>query len=175
MSRHQLHFDIASSPIKSFLDSQKYSPHIICLQETKLQQTHEKDFKELLPGYAQFWASSTAKKGYSGTALFLKDTIAMSDDMRQNNCHTTPAKSQKSISSFFGGNANANESKSKSKARSNKKAGNHSDATAAGDDANASMPLQLLDVRFELEDKRFSGEGRTITAEFDKFFLVNCK
>jgi exodeoxyribonuclease III len=35
-------------------------------------------------------------------------------------------------------------------------------------------PLTVLKVDYDLKDKRFSGEGRTITVEFPNFFLVNC-
>jgi exonuclease III len=35
-------------------------------------------------------------------------------------------------------------------------------------------PLTVLKVDYDLEDKKFSGEGRTITLEFPSFFLVNC-
>jgi exodeoxyribonuclease-3 len=47
----------------------KYKPDIICLQETKA----EKGQAEIdLPEYEEYWNSSTAKKGYSGTAIFTK-------------------------------------------------------------------------------------------------------
>ena len=41
-----------------------------CLQETKLQ---EGQIQLELPGYAQFWCYAE-KKGYSGTAIFAKNT-----------------------------------------------------------------------------------------------------
>ncbi len=46
----------------------KYSPDILCLQETKAEQGQsEVD----LPEYEEYW-NSAAKKGYSGTAIFTK-------------------------------------------------------------------------------------------------------
>ena len=46
----------------------KYKPDILCLQETKAQQGQaEID----LPEYEEYWNSAT-KKGYSGTAVFVK-------------------------------------------------------------------------------------------------------
>jgi len=45
----------------------QHDPHIICLQETKIQTSHEGDFDHILPQYTKYWASSTAKKGYAGT------------------------------------------------------------------------------------------------------------
>lgn len=47
---------------------QEQSPDILALQETKMQP-HQADVP--LEGYHQFW-NSAEKKGYSGTALFLK-------------------------------------------------------------------------------------------------------
>ena len=48
---------------------EKYKPDIICLQETKA----EKGQAEIdLPEYEEYWNSSTARKGYSGTAIFSK-------------------------------------------------------------------------------------------------------
>lgn len=35
-------------------------------------------------------------------------------------------------------------------------------------------PLTVLNVEYELKDKKFSGEGRTITIEFPNFYLINC-
>ncbi len=47
----------------------KYQPDILCLQETKAEQGQaEID----LPEYGEYWNSSKAKKGYSGTAIFTK-------------------------------------------------------------------------------------------------------
>jgi len=46
----------------------KYQPDVLCLQETKAQQGQaEID----LPEYEEYW-NSAAKKGYSGTAIFVK-------------------------------------------------------------------------------------------------------
>ncbi len=47
---------------------EKYSPDILCIQETKAQQEQsEVD----LPEYDEYWCSAE-KKGYSGTAIFTK-------------------------------------------------------------------------------------------------------
>ncbi len=47
----------------------KHNPDILCLQETKAEQGQaEIDF----PQYEEYWNSSMAKKGYSGTAIFTK-------------------------------------------------------------------------------------------------------
>ena len=52
-----------------------YNLDILCLQETKLQTTHEDDFRNHIPGYTSFWCSSVLRKGYSGTAIFVRNDI----------------------------------------------------------------------------------------------------
>lgn len=50
-------------------------PTILCLNETKtsVEKVDEKFiYTEVPPGYAQFWNCSSARKGYSGTAIFSK-------------------------------------------------------------------------------------------------------
>ena len=47
-------------------------PDILCLQETKA----EKGQAEIdLPEFEEYWNSSTRKKGYSGTAIFVKKEL----------------------------------------------------------------------------------------------------
>lgn len=56
---------------KGFMDSfSALDADIFCLQETKLQP-HQIELE--LPGYEQYW-NSAVKKGYSGTAVFTKQT-----------------------------------------------------------------------------------------------------
>lgn len=33
------------------------------------------DFVDVLPGYKSYWSCSVARKGYSGTAIFIRDDI----------------------------------------------------------------------------------------------------
>jgi len=47
----------------------RHKPDILCLQETKAEQGQA---QVDLTGYEEFWNSSEAKKGYSGTAIFTK-------------------------------------------------------------------------------------------------------
>jgi exodeoxyribonuclease-3 len=47
----------------------EHQPDILCLQETKAEQGQAVID---LPDYQEFWNSSRAKKGYSGTAIFTK-------------------------------------------------------------------------------------------------------
>jgi exodeoxyribonuclease-3 len=72
----------------------KHDLDMLCLQETKLQESHLDDPKlkirgHLLEddGYDAYYSCSTAKKGYSGTAVFIKR-------------HCKKSK-QKTIGSFF--------------------------------------------------------------------------
>ncbi|OGG45691.1 exodeoxyribonuclease III [Candidatus Kaiserbacteria bacterium RIFCSPHIGHO2_01_FULL_50_13] len=46
-------------------------PDIVCLQETKAEQ-HQSEID--LPEYKEYWNSSTARKGYAGTAIFTKES-----------------------------------------------------------------------------------------------------
>ena len=144
-----------------------------------MQPTHEADIdadESLLPGYRKFWASSVTKKGYSGTALFIKSGMCMdiaTDTVSSNDKASSevekPTK-QKSIASFFGAAPKTATKKTNKKAT----------ATAVQQDQKCeekdalSESLSLQEVSRELPEARFSGEGRTITAEFDKFYLVNC-
>ena len=57
------------------------APDVICVQEHKLQESHVDDvvtkLRELLPEYpTMHFAVSTAKKGYSGVAVFARATLA---------------------------------------------------------------------------------------------------
>ncbi len=47
-------------------------PDIVCLQETKAERGQAAID---LPEYEEYWNSSTRKKGYAGTAIFVKNTI----------------------------------------------------------------------------------------------------
>lgn len=57
----------------------EYQPDILCLQETKAEQ---RQAVIDLSGYVEYWNSSRTKKGYSGTAIFTRDTpIAVINDI----------------------------------------------------------------------------------------------
>ncbi len=60
---------------KVFIEFVKeYKPDVLCLQETKA----EKGQAEIdLPDYEEYWNSSTRKKGYAGTAIFVKKDFAV--------------------------------------------------------------------------------------------------
>lgn len=57
----------------------KHQPDILCLQETKAEQGQAVID---MPDYIEYWNSSKAKKGYSGTAIFTKiKPIAVINDI----------------------------------------------------------------------------------------------
>lgn len=55
-------------------------PHVLCLQEHKLQEQHlvevEEQLKTVVPGYSCHWAVSTSKAGYSGVVCLVSNDIA---------------------------------------------------------------------------------------------------
>lgn len=69
----------------------KHDLDVLCLQETKLQEQHLVDPKlkiresMALPGYDDYWTCSTAKKGYSGTAVFVRRRLTEDDATKKMN------------------------------------------------------------------------------------------
>lgn len=53
----------------------KYSPDVLVLQETKLQDGQGPELGDLLPGYSAHWTYSIKQKGYSGSVAFVRDTL----------------------------------------------------------------------------------------------------
>eukprot|EP00980_Cylindrotheca_fusiformis_P026367 scaffold15973_cov120-Cylindrotheca_fusiformis.AAC.8 len=123
---------------------------MLCLQETKLQETHLDDpklnFRGMLEkdGYKGYWNCSTKKKGYSGTAVFVK-----------NRGKSTPK--QKDIGSFFAPKKGA---LSKKKARLEEE---------LPTDLKALIPT---DVAYTI-GKPIDDEGRTIIMEYPWATLTN--
>lgn len=140
----------------------KHNPDIICLQETKLQNSD--GFQSFLPNYHAHWLHSTKKKGYAGTAVFIKKNIPtkaivpnfslVSED--NNDSKSKPTKRQKTLNQSW----NLNPEKHKS---------DEIEINAIHD-----SDLSVENVFYDLNDSRFIGEGRTITVEFNKFYLVAC-
>ncbi len=68
---------VKKGAIQKFLA--EHRPDILCLQETKAEQG-QAEFD--VSGYEEYWNSSRAKKGYSGTAIFTKiKPIAIINDI----------------------------------------------------------------------------------------------
>lgn len=63
---------MATTNLSKFLNLvSNHNPDIICLQETKLQETLVDEYRDILPEYKSYWSCSTVKKGYSGTVRFI--------------------------------------------------------------------------------------------------------
>lgn len=125
---------------------------LLCLQETKLQDVHLDDpklkFRGCLKeyGYDDYWTCSVEKKGYSGTAVFVK----RSDKKTQK---------QATIKTFF----------------SSKKAGGQkeaSESTAAENQVEAPQRLAPSAVSFGI-GKDIDKEGRTVVLDFPFATIVN--
>jgi exodeoxyribonuclease-3 len=57
-----------------FLDfAKKQSPDILCLQETKAEESQLPDEVRNISGYHSYFSSSKIKKGYSGVAIYTKE------------------------------------------------------------------------------------------------------
>lgn len=134
---------------------EKNNPDILCLQETKLQENHVNDFRDMLSdeGFSSYWSCSVDKKGYSGTAIFVKNG-------GKNSGEVAPKPKQKKLTSFF-----AKPSGDKPKEEESNK---------IKDSINSNPHVNPIEVIYEFTEKKFRGEGRTITIEFESFFLVAC-
>jgi exodeoxyribonuclease III len=65
---------VRKGTLQEFIKTEK--PDIVCLQETKAERGQaEVDLK----AYEEYWNSSTRKKGYAGTAIFVKKDIKVSE------------------------------------------------------------------------------------------------
>ncbi|KAG7346114.1 exodeoxyribonuclease [Nitzschia inconspicua] len=140
----------------------KYNLDMLCLQETKLQEMHLEDPKLKLKGmmeehgFVEHWSCSTAKKGYSGTAVFVKRRSCIPNGEKENGAKATK---QTKIGSFF------------------------SPATSTQvPDSNGSMPDLELPINPEqllptaVTDKlgeTIDNEGRTIILDFPWATVAN--
>lgn len=143
----------------------KHDIDVICLQETKLQEIHVEDPKLKLKGhvlekegYDSHWSCSTTKKGYSGTAVFIKRRTAEGGSADE----TKPKdKKQATLGAFF---VNKNET----------------DASSVNSNAESSN-IGKIDVKHLIPDevscsmgaKEHDEEGRIITMDFPLFSLAN--
>eukprot|EP00571_Detonula_confervacea_P009024 CAMPEP_0172315242 /NCGR_PEP_ID=MMETSP1058-20130122/24562_1 /TAXON_ID=83371 /ORGANISM="Detonula confervacea, Strain CCMP 353" /LENGTH=485 /DNA_ID=CAMNT_0013029289 /DNA_START=185 /DNA_END=1642 /DNA_ORIENTATION=- len=148
----------------------KYQADVICLQETKLQEGHLDDkklklrehFEEKLEGYESHWSYSLTKKGYSGTAMFIKTREGgekVEDGGKGDS--SKKGKKQATLGAFF---SKTGESKNDTTAK-------EGDVKLTGD-----VPishLQPININTELSLPAHDGEGRAITAEFPLFYLTN--
>ena len=135
------------------------SPDVIALNEHKLQESHVVDLtaklRELLPEYptARF-AVSTAKKGYSGVAVLAR--AALPTDARAPASLDAAAK-RGTISGFFTPKSNAKTPMT---------------ASPVGGHSAAGPSLLAVWDGFGDFKSGYASEGRVLTMEYDRFFLV---
>ena len=130
----------------------KYDLDILCLQETKLQEQHLSDSKLDIPrleeeGYESYFSCSLEKKGYSGTAVFVRKALCKKQE---------GSAKQPTLEKFFG-----------SKAKPAKK----SSSPTSSSDRDALPTLE--NVSYKLGKSKHDGEGRVIVLDFSTFSLVN--
>jgi exodeoxyribonuclease III len=154
-----------------FLDFvSRHDIDILCLQETKLQEQHLEDPKlnikqtmGLLNQYDDYWSCSTAKKGYSGTAVFIR--------RRQNNNTTVTgtnvtklkgSKKQTSMMQFVKPKNDTEDVASKEKLNDN--------------DSTLPIAIDLLiptNVSYVMGKDKHDKEGRLIVVDYPLFTLCN--
>ena len=128
----------------------EYDLDMLCLQETKLQEVHIDDpklkFRGLLEGegYKDYWSCSTEKKGYSGTAVFLRQ-------------RGEQKAKQTSIGSFFAPKTGAKKKEEKKK---------NTELPISQEQ------LTATNVSYDI-GKTIDNEGRTVVVEFPWATLTN--
>lgn len=138
---------------------------VICLQETKLQESHLDDpklkIKALLAddGYASHFSCSTAKKGYSGTCVFIKQRKDTKNG--DDNGGNSSSKVQGKLDKFFVKKESCKVENSSNDAKS----------SDIGDiDVKDLIPLS---VSMNMGKDEHDSEGRIITSEYPKFVISN--
>lgn len=156
----------------------RHNIDVLCLQETKLQDDHVTDPKLKLKGhvleeqgYDSYWSCSTAKKGYSGTAVFIKRRAFSSDspgngDVDESKSANTNKKKQATLGTFFQSTKNK--------------------PPCIAEESNVSVSISLsslgeinpkslipLQVTSSMGKKDHDSEGRIITMDFPLFTLAN--
>lgn len=126
---------------------QKHDLDVLCLQETKLQESHVTDIKLNLTqhhpvGYDAYYSCSKARKGYSGTAVFVKQQ--------------KKTKQQTTLDGFF-------QTKTSEKKQSTK-------FIPANFDQSLLSPTE---VSFDMGVEKHDQEGRMVVVKFPLFTLVN--
>ena len=134
----------------------KHDLDVLCLQETKLQESHLTDPKlklnggDLIEGYDAYWSCSIAKKGYAGTAVFVRKRGGSGKKGKQ----TT-------IGTFFTSRKNATASE------------NANSTSGADVDNEMAQYLTPLEVTYRMGKEEHDSEGRIITLDFPLFSFSN--
>jgi len=141
---------------------------VICLQETKLQEMHVIDPKLKIQGHLLeeegfdgYYSCSTTKKGYSGTAVFIKrrDGSSRLD-------HSDSKKKQATLGNFFTSKESDSKGKSDQVLSETKIKSNTTSNIKAKD-------LIAVKVSKQLGNDEHDVEGRSITVDFPLFSLTN--
>jgi len=127
------------------------NPEVIVLQETKLQEAHVEEWRDLLPGYTSYWTCSTLKKGYAGSGAYVKQT---SEGLAK--------KAKSGISSFF-----AKKSEDEAKAKPSKAALRSVSFGIGPANENFGIKETVVDWQGDTDKA-----GRSITLEFDEVVVV---
>lgn len=154
----------------------KYLPDVIILQETKIQNEHVEKFKynTLLSdkGYKSFWLCSEIKLGYSGVACLVKNTCFETFPLTSSEVEIPKIKTkQKSLDAMW--EKSIKEPAKVAESTLNKL--KSTEIVKVNDNIKVTydMPDENSDSIYGTH-KEHSKEGRTITIEFDKFYLVSC-
>eukprot|EP00559_Dactyliosolen_fragilissimus_P003149 CAMPEP_0184866184 /NCGR_PEP_ID=MMETSP0580-20130426/21231_1 /TAXON_ID=1118495 /ORGANISM="Dactyliosolen fragilissimus" /LENGTH=515 /DNA_ID=CAMNT_0027365715 /DNA_START=395 /DNA_END=1942 /DNA_ORIENTATION=+ len=139
---------------------------VLCLQETKLQEMHVTDPKlkieNLLKeeGFESHWSCSTAKKGYSGTAVFIKQR--KNPDSSTDGNENGIKKQQATLNSFF--------------TTSEKKKGDAKNTISLDETTNIPIDVKNLipvNISKAMGKDEHDAEGRIITVDFPLFSITN--
>ena len=153
--------------------ARKYGLDVICLQETKLQEAHIDDPKlkiggHLLEeeGYDAHYSCSTARKGYAGTAVFVKRRSADVGNV-------TKSKKQASLSSFFKSGGGAANGDSGDKHRDSEMAKKTNEARDMENIGSVDVKNLIPTISYGIGEGKHDGEGRSITLDFPFFTMTN--
>jgi len=150
----------------------KHDIDVLCLQETKLQEEHVTDPKLKIKGhvleeegYDSHWSCSTAKKGYSGTAVFVKRRTATATATATAGTGEDDKKAKKkqaTLGNFFA-------------AKNGTETDTHSSTTGKSSslgeiDIHNLIPINVSSTMGKDEH---DAEGRILTIDFPQFSLSN--
>ena len=146
---------------------------MICLQETKLQETHLDDPKLNITGilsddgYESHFSCSTAKKGYAGTCVFVKQRSKTMNIDGNNGGDSDKKKSKKTqgkLDTFFFAKKEASSD------------GDDSNVTKSQSSSIGEIDVQDLiptNVSMQIGKDEHDSEGRIITVEYPQFTVTN--
>jgi exodeoxyribonuclease III len=164
----------------------RYDPDVICLQETKLQESHVHDDNLKIHGHLlakegyDSVFNCSIKKGYSGTAIFWKKWIQPNSSLSQKtsddtNKSTKEKKKQADIGKFF----TKNKSDTQSDISQQDKADNDTTNVFQSEHTKRShgdVPVEHLipiSIQPNMGVSEHDQEGRVLTMDFPLFSLTN--